>query len=97
MKGFLIILFQNLFFLNKSLHAIAFLGYLIHYQWTKFQCHRNQEQKDLLHEQFKNYKNILLNLTKKSMENYYTEYFRRNKNNLMKIWPGIKCDSHKKT
>ena len=31
------------------------------------------------------------------MENYYTEYFRRNKNNLMKIWPGIKCDSHKKT
>ena len=31
------------------------------------------------------------------MENYYKEYFRRNKNNLMKIWLGIKCDSHKKT
>ena len=49
-----------------------------------------QKRKDLLHQQFKNYRNILSNLTKKSKENYYKEYFQENKNNLIKVWKGIK-------
>ena len=29
-------------------------------------------------------------MTKKSKENYYKEYFQENKNNLIKVWQGIK-------
>ena len=29
-------------------------------------------------------------MTKKSKENYYKEYFQENKNNLIKVWKGIK-------
>ena len=50
----------------------------------------NQKRKNLLHQQFKNYRNILSNLTKKSKENCYKEYFQENKNNLIKVWKGIK-------
>ena len=38
----------------------------------------------------KNYRNILSKLTKKSKQNYHKEYFQENKNNLIKIWQGIK-------
>ena len=36
------------------------------------------------------YKNLLTNITKKSKENYYKQYFKDNKNNLIKVWKGIK-------
>ena len=59
----------------------------IHYTFCKA---RDKEQKDLLHQQFKYYRNILSNLAKKSKENCYKEYFQENKNNLIKVWQGIK-------
>ena len=58
--------------------------------YNKFCKAKYQKRKDLLHQQFKNYRNILSNLTKKSKENYYKEYFQENKNNLIKVWKGIK-------
>ena len=58
--------------------------------YNKFCKAKYQKRKDLLHQQFKNYRNILSNLTKKSKENYYKEYFQENRNNLIKVWKGIK-------
>ena len=49
-----------------------------------------QERKDLRHQQFRNYRNIPSNLTKKSKGNFHKEYFQENKYNLMKVWQGIK-------
>ena len=46
--------------------------------------------KRLTIEQFKYYRNILSNLTKKNKENYYEEYFEENKRKLIKVWQGIK-------
>ena len=57
--------------------------------YNKFCKAKDQKQKDLLHQQFKNYRNILSNLTKKSKENYYKEYFQENKSNLIKVWKGM--------
>ena len=57
---------------------------------NKFCKAKDQDRKDLLYQQFKNYRNILSNFTKKSKENYYKEYFLENKNNLIKVWQGIK-------
>ena len=54
--------------------------------YNKFCKAKAQKRKDLLHQQFKNYRNILSNLTKKSKENYYKEYFEENKKNLIKVW-----------
>ena len=51
---------------------------------------KDQERKDLLYQPFKNYRNVISNLRKKSNENYYKEYFQENKNNLIKVWQGIK-------
>ena len=64
--------------------------YIYIYIYNKFCKAKDQKRKDLLHQQFKNYRNILSNLTKKSKENYYKEYFQENKNNLIKVWKGIK-------
>ena len=36
------------------------------------------------------HKNLLTNITKKSKESYYKQYFKDNKNNLIKVWKGIK-------
>ena len=58
--------------------------------YNKFCKAKDQERKDSLYQQFKNYRNILSNLTKKSKENYYKEYFQENKNNFIKAWQGIK-------
>ena len=58
--------------------------------YNKFCKAKDQKRKDLLNQQFKNYRNILSNLTKKSKENYFKEYFQENKNNLIKVWKGIK-------
>ena len=57
--------------------------------YNKFCKAKDQERKDLLYQQFKNSRNILSYLTKKSKENYYKEYFQENKNNLIKVWQGI--------
>ena len=61
-----------------------------HKTYYKFCKAKDQEQKDLLYQKFKNYRDILWNLTNKSKENYYKEHFQENKNNLIKVCQGIK-------
>ena len=61
-----------------------------HKTYYKFYKAKDQEQKDLLYQKFKNYRDILWNLTNKSKENYYKEHFQENKNNLIKVCQGIK-------
>ena len=51
---------------------------------------KRPKTKRLLHQQFKNYRNILSSLTKKSKENYCKEYFQEIRNSLIKVWKGIK-------
>ena len=53
--------------------------YKIH---SKFLKAKDQTRKEAL--------NLLTNTTKKSKENYYKQYFKDNKNNLIKVWKGIK-------
>ena len=43
-----------------------------------------------LHETFKEYRNIIANLTRISKEKQYKNYFRENTNNLCKTWQCIK-------
>ena len=42
------------------------------------------------HLQYKNHRNLLSTLLKKSKENYYEKYFESNWNNAKIIWKGIK-------
>ena len=39
---------------------------------------------------YKTYKNLLTNITEKSKENYYKQYFKDNKKNLINVCKGIK-------
>ena len=52
--------------------------YKIH---SKFLKAKDQTRKEALNQECKTYKNLLTNITKKSKENYYKEYFKDNKNN----------------
>ena len=61
--------------------------YKIH---SKFLKAKDQTRKEALNQEYKTYKNLLTNITKKSKENYYKQYFKDNKNNLIKVWKGIK-------
>ena len=46
--------------------------------------------KEELHQKYKNYRNIIATLMKKSKQNYFTKYFESNIKNLKNIWKGIK-------
>ena len=50
----------------------------------------DQNRKEALNQEYKMYKNILTNITKKSKENCYKQYFKDNKTNLINDWKGIK-------
>ena len=49
-----------------------------------------QTRKEALKQEYKIYKNLLINITKKSKENYYKQCFKDNNNNLINVWKGIK-------
>ena len=51
---------------------------------------KDQTRKEALNQEYKIYKNLLTNITKKSKENYQKQYFIDNKNNLINVWKGIK-------
>ena len=46
--------------------------------------------KQILFNDYKTYRNSIVELTKKSKLNYYKNYFSQNSNNLRKVWKGIK-------
>ena len=56
---------------------------------SKFLKAKDQTRKKALNQEYKTYKSLLIN-TKKSKENYYKQYFKDSKNNLTKVWKGIK-------
>ena len=43
-----------------------------------------------LYNRFKDLKNEITDLTRKGKKEFYEKYFAENKNNLKKIWQGIK-------
>ena len=51
---------------------------------------KDQNRKEALNQEYKIYKNILTNITKKSRENYYKQYLKDNETNLINVWKGIK-------
>ena len=58
--------------------------------FKKFVRSKNADQKSLLKDQFKLLKNEITSLTRESKTEYYKTYFSKNKENLFKIWKGIK-------
>ena len=57
---------------------------------SKFLKAKDPTRKEWLGQEYKRYKNLLTNLIRKSKENFYKQYFKDNKNNLIKVWKGIK-------
>ena len=53
-------------------------------------CSNNDARKEELFNNFKNLKNDITHDTRMSKKNYYRKYFSEHKNNLQKIWKGIK-------
>ena len=51
---------------------------------------KDPQVKDIFHEQYKDYRNMLSTLLKKSRTNYYNQYFEANMNNIKNTWKGIK-------
>ena len=51
---------------------------------------KNMEQKNTLYCQFKKLKNEITDLTRRGKKEFYKNYFADNKNNLKKVWKGIK-------
>ena len=46
--------------------------------------------KELIHNEYKRYRNLIVSLTRLSQKNYYQSYFKDNYNNIRKTWDGIK-------
>ena len=50
----------------------------------------DQTRKEALTQEYKIYKNLLTNITKKSKESYCKQYFKDSKNNLINVWKKLK-------
>ena len=50
----------------------------------------NSPKKLILHTEYKNLRNQIVNLIKLNKQNFYKNYFTDNNSNLCKIWHGIK-------
>ena len=57
---------------------------------TNFINKKDLVLKDEFHIKYKNYRNLLSTLMKKSKQAYYDEYFERNWNNIKNKWKGIR-------
>ena len=51
---------------------------------------KDPQVKDIFHEQYKDYRNMLSTLLKKSKIGYHNQYFEANMNNIKNTWKGIK-------
>ena len=51
---------------------------------------KNIQNKNILSHKFKQYRNLIKTLTRRSKNNYYYHYFDSNRKNLRKTWQGIK-------
>ena len=51
---------------------------------------KDSRAKETFHRQYKDYRNMLSTLLKKSKTNYYNQYFKANMNNIKNTWKGIK-------
>ena len=56
----------------------------------KYMNCKNSAQKTELYDKFKDLKNQITEMTRTAKKSFYNDYFTRNKNNLKKIWKGIK-------
>ena len=53
---------------------------------------KDKQSKGQLNNEYKTLKNEIIALTRKSKKDYYSQYFTENKQNLQKIWKGIKTN-----
>ena len=51
---------------------------------------KDPQTKETFDKQYKDYRNMLSTLNKKSKTNYYNQYFKANMNNIKNTWKGIK-------
>ena len=65
--------------------------------YSKFCKAKDQKRKDLRYRELKIYRIILLNLTKKSKENYYEEFVKKKKQFNQDFARNTRYHSHKKT
>ena len=56
----------------------------------KFIRTKNKSRKQIIYNEYKTLTNKILDLTKKSKQNCYQNYFNENNTNLRKVWQGIK-------
>ena len=58
--------------------------------YKRFCKEKNTNKKNALNQKFKQYRNLIKTLTRRSKNDYYHRFFNTNKNNLRKTWQGIK-------
>ena len=51
---------------------------------------KNPIEKSSLEIQYKQYRNIIVSLCRRSKKNYFSKYFQEHKKNIQKIWQGVK-------
>ncbi|NQY31538.1 MAG: endonuclease/exonuclease/phosphatase family protein, partial [Flavobacteriaceae bacterium] len=57
--------------------------------YAKFVRAKDEKNKETIYTEFKQLKNAIINLIRKSKNNYYNRYFSENKDNTKKLWQGI--------
>ena len=58
--------------------------------YPKFVKCKNKIMKELHHNNYKSYRNLLSTLLKRAKEKYFTNFFNENIKDIKKIWKGIK-------
>ena len=58
--------------------------------YDKYCRAKDVARKNILHTQFKKYRNTINNLIRISKDSHYKTYFNENKRNSMKVWQGVR-------
>ena len=58
--------------------------------FRKFSKANNPITKSEYYRQYKLYRNVIVSLTRRSKNNYYSHFFSQHANNMLKVWEGVK-------
>ena len=73
--------------ITKGIRKSIQIKYNIHKKFCKA---KNEQRKNELHTKWKQYRNLIIKLIRKSKDSYFKTFFKENKKNALKVWQGVR-------
>ena len=79
-----------MYIIEKATITFSKMKFAVHILVSQLITAKDPQVKEMYHEEYKDYRNILSTIFKQSKTNYYNHYFEANWNSIKNTWKGIK-------